>query len=106
VQTLDVSAITPERYALVRSFLMRVFQFSPGARVSLAVRLANPVALAMRHTPPPMLDPETFLVCVAAAYQARHGGPGSAAPGAWAQPGTAPAWTDPAWEQQVRTGQH
>jgi cysteine desulfurase len=29
----------------------------------------------MRHTPPPQVSPELFLVCVASAYQHRYGGP-------------------------------
>jgi hypothetical protein len=45
-----------------------------GARALLAVRLANPVARRLSHTPPPALDPELFLLSVAAAYQRRHGG--------------------------------
>lgn len=77
VATLDVSAITEEQYGVLRSFLIRVFELSPDARSALSVRLANPIATAMHHTPPPGLHPEVFLAAVAAAYQRRHGGPGA-----------------------------
>lgn len=72
VASLDVSAITPEQYGVIRSFLLRVLELSPEARWSLAVRLANPTATRMAHTPPPGVGPELFLACVAAAYQRRH----------------------------------
>ncbi len=75
VASLDVSAITEDQYGVLRGFLTRVFELSPEARGSLSVRLANPLAEAMRHTPPPGLHPEIFLAAVAAAYQRRHGGP-------------------------------
>ena len=32
----------------------------------MAVRLANPVAVRMRHTPAQFLHPQAFLVCVVA----------------------------------------
>ncbi len=78
VQSLDVSNLTSAQYQVIRSFLMRVFQFTPEARMALGVRLANPVALAMKHDPPPMVSPELFLACAASAYQMRHGGPAAA----------------------------
>ena len=86
---LDVTTVTPEQYEVLRSYLLRVTSFTPEARWSLGARLANPVATEMGHTPPPQLAPETFLVCVAAAYQLRHGGP----PGGW--PSRAPAYGGP-----------
>jgi uncharacterized RDD family membrane protein YckC len=104
VASLDVSGLSAEQYGLIRSFLIRAWQLTPDARALVAVRLANPVALRLSHTPPPMLNPELFLVSVAAAYQLRHGTgapPMPAAPAsAWAArqmaggswTGTAPAW--------------
>jgi uncharacterized RDD family membrane protein YckC len=104
VASLDVSGLTAEQYGLIRSFLLRIGQLTPDARAVVAVRLANPVALRLSHTPPPMLNPELFLVSVAAAYQLRHGtgAPGApfTPPSAWAAAqmsggawtGTAPAW--------------
>lgn len=74
-RTLDVGAVTPEQYALIRSFLIRVNTLLPEARSRLALGLANPVATAMHHTPPAGVTAEAFLVSVAAAYQLRLGGP-------------------------------
>jgi uncharacterized RDD family membrane protein YckC len=74
-RSLDVGGVTPEQYAVIRSFLLRVNVLTRGARMHLGTRLANSVALAMHHTPPPQVSPETFLVSVAAAYQLRQGGP-------------------------------
>jgi hypothetical protein len=70
--SLDVSAITEQQYEVLRGFLTRVFDLTPAARNHLSTRLANPVAVAMNHTPPPGLHPELFLASVAAAYQRRH----------------------------------
>ena len=89
VASLDVSAISDQEYGVLRSFLLRVFELTPGARATLAVRLANPTTIRMHHTPPSWMGPEVFLACVASAYQQRHGGlllpswpaPGPAAPG-------------------------
>ena len=74
-RTLDVGAVTPEQYALIRSFLIRVNTLLPEARARLALGLAQPVAAAMGHTAPAGVSPEAFLVSVAAAYQLRLGGP-------------------------------
>jgi uncharacterized RDD family membrane protein YckC len=74
-RSLDVGGITPEQYAVIRSFLLRVSVLTPGARAHVGTRLANAVALSMHHTPPAQVAPETFLVSVAAAYQLRQGGP-------------------------------
>jgi uncharacterized RDD family membrane protein YckC len=98
---LDVSAVTEQQYAVLRSFLTRVFELSAPARARLSVRLANPIARRMNHTPPAGVGPEIFLVCVVAAYQRLHGGPatwalpyglrpGSLPPPWWGQP--PPAW--------------
>lgn len=70
--SLDVSVITPEQYSVIRSFLLRVNELKGAARARIAVELANPIAEAMRHQPPPNLHPELFLACVASAYQRRH----------------------------------
>ena len=82
--SLDVSGLDVHQYQLIRSFLTRVLQLSPDARLALALRLANPVALALDHDPPAGVGPELFLVCVASAYQQRHGG-------------ATPGWGVPSW---------
>lgn len=74
-RSLDVGALRPEQYAVVRSFLTRVNDLQPDARARLGHRLATPIAAAMHHSPPPGVTPEAFLVSVAAAYQLRLGGP-------------------------------
>ena len=74
-RTLDVGAITPDQYALLRSFLIRVNTLLPDARARIADGLARPIAARMHHTPPPGVTAEAFLVSVAAAYQLRLGGP-------------------------------
>jgi uncharacterized RDD family membrane protein YckC len=102
VASLDVSGLTAEQYGVIRSFLLRATQLTVEARTILAVRLANPVALRLSHTPPPMLNPELFLASVASAYQLRHGG-GYVVPyqpaQAWAANQVAGGWTGtaPAW---------
>ncbi len=85
VASLDVGALTTAQYGAVRSFLVRVGDLDTASRAALAVRLANPVAHRLHHTPPPWVGPELFLVCVAAAYQQRHAG---ADGGWWAAPAT------------------
>jgi uncharacterized RDD family membrane protein YckC len=72
--SLDIAALDEDIYGLVRSYLLRVPQLTAGARDHLAVRIANPVALRMGHTPPSYVHPHVFLVCVAASWQRAHGG--------------------------------
>jgi uncharacterized RDD family membrane protein YckC len=72
--SLDVAALDDDTYGLVRSYLLRVPELTGGARDHLAVRLANPVAVRMGHTPPSYVHPHVFLLCVAAAWQRAHGG--------------------------------
>jgi uncharacterized RDD family membrane protein YckC len=73
--SLDVTALDEDSYGLVRSYLLRMPELAPGARDHLAVRLANPLAVRMGHTPPRGVAPQAFLACVAAAWQRTHGGP-------------------------------
>jgi uncharacterized RDD family membrane protein YckC len=56
----DVSAVTPEELAAVRSFLGRRDDFDPGARADLARRLADRLAPRVGGAPPG-LPPERFL---------------------------------------------
>lgn len=69
--TLDVAGLDAEGYQLIRSFLIRANQLTPGARSMLATRLARPVASALHQLPPPGMSDEQFVACVAAAYQLR-----------------------------------
>jgi hypothetical protein len=74
VAQLDITAMSEEQYGLVRTFLLRAHQLTPLARAQMAVRLANPMSRVLHHQPPRNLHPETFLVCVVAAWQRAHGG--------------------------------
>jgi len=72
VASLDVTPVTASQLAVIRGFLLRVNDLAPEARSALAARLATPVAASMHQELPVAMGPELFLVCVAAAYQARH----------------------------------
>jgi uncharacterized RDD family membrane protein YckC len=74
VSMLDVGRIRPDQYRLIRSFLLRVGEFEPGARWHLSVRLSDAVWTRVSPSPGPAVPPELFLVCVASAYQHRNGG--------------------------------
>jgi uncharacterized RDD family membrane protein YckC len=71
---LDVSRLRGDAAVLVRSFLLRVHELEPAARRRRAEELAALVAGAVDVPLHPGTDPEAFLVAVAAAHQARHGG--------------------------------
>ncbi len=71
VSTLDVSGLDAEAYELVRSFLLRATTLTPGARITIAGRLARPIGRLVHQLPPPGMPDELFLACVAAAYQQR-----------------------------------
>jgi uncharacterized RDD family membrane protein YckC len=87
VRALDVGTLRPPQYRAIRSFLLRVAQLTPDARARLAHRIAVPLAQQLRHSPPPVVTPELFLVCVASAYQLRQGGfPVARLPGAYIPP--------------------
>jgi uncharacterized RDD family membrane protein YckC len=98
--SLDVAALDAEAYELIRSYLMRAGELTPGARDHLAVRIANPVAVRMQHMPPRQLHPYAFLICVAAAWQRSHGVPPQPAvatpPGYPPPPGGVPPHVPPA----------
>lgn len=75
VQGLDVSRLAADQYGTIRTFLLRVATLAPDARFHLAQRLAAPVSRIINHQIPNGVPAELFLVCVASAYQQRHGGP-------------------------------
>ena len=85
VAALDVSAMTPDHYVAVRTFLLRAGKLPPKVRAHLANEFAGPLARRMHHTPPESISPELFLACTVAKYQQRSG----QSPGAFgAPPGT------------------
>jgi len=79
VAALDVSRLRPDAAVLVRAFLLRVHELDRDVRTERAADLAGRVAVALGVPVPPGTDPEAFLVAVAAAHQARHGGPTASA---------------------------
>lgn len=68
--TIDVSGVTGADYEAIRAFLLRAPHLAPAARAELAFAIADPLAVRLRHTPPPDVPPEVFLACVAARRQA------------------------------------
>ena len=84
VATLDVSAMTPDHYVAVRTFLLRAGKLPPKVRAHLADAFAGPLAKRMHHTPPESVSPELFLTCAVAKYQQRQ------SPGAFGAPPGAP----------------
>lgn len=100
VAGLDTSTIDDEDYVLVRAFLLRVRELRSVARQERAQELAVWVAGRLGVDVPAGHPPETFLVAVASAYQARHASPSSssvaAPPPGFAPPGSTPppVWRD------------
>ncbi|MFM7069239.1 MAG: RDD family protein [Actinomycetes bacterium] len=73
VAQLDVGRLDEEDFSLIRSFLLRVREFDPAARSRIAADLASWTAERLGVTLPYM-EHETWLVCVASAFQFRRGG--------------------------------
>jgi uncharacterized RDD family membrane protein YckC len=67
----DVSAITPQELAAVRSFLGRRFEFEPAARYRLAATLARKLGPKVSGAPPWDRQPERFLEQLESAKSAR-----------------------------------
>lgn len=74
VASLDVSLLDDEDFSLVRETLLRVASIDPQRRNEVLTDLANAVRDRIRHTLPGPIDAQTWLVCVASAYQLRRGG--------------------------------
>ncbi len=74
VAALDVSTMSAEEFSLVREFLLRVGQLSAAARGAEALALAEGLRVQIHHELPGAIDPETWLICVAAAFQWQEGG--------------------------------
>jgi uncharacterized RDD family membrane protein YckC len=84
VASIDVSVLTSDQYGVIRTFLMRVLDLTVEAR--RAGRQPGQLDRGDLHHPAGQRAPELFLVCVASAYQARHGGVVPSGPG-WGTPG-------------------
>jgi uncharacterized RDD family membrane protein YckC len=72
VRLMDVGAMTPADYELVRSFLMRWHEFNAAQRPAVAATVAAPLWQRFRHPLPGWLGPDYYLACLGAAYQIRH----------------------------------
>ena len=97
--TLATSSLGHDDYGSIRSFLLRAPALPPAIRFDLGARIAAPLVERLRTTPPPGVNPELFLVCVAAAYQRRMAGAAAGAQAAatgfrsvWAGTGRTVAW--------------
>lgn len=97
VAAIDTTAIGHEEYGAVRSLLLRAPSMPFGVRDQLARELADIVLARLRVPVPPGMPAEIFLVCVAAAYQARSAGP--VAP----PPQYQSVWADLSWPGTNRT---
>ncbi len=73
VATLDVSRLTPHQERLIRSFLLRVGDFSHEARYSIGLQLAEATAYTLGHDHRRFAHVEVYLAAVMAAHQMRSG---------------------------------
>lgn len=69
VASLDPSGLSSEDYHEIRRVLLRVFELTPTARLSLCHRVAAYYQRALGHTVHQMVTPEAYLLCLVAAYQ-------------------------------------
>ena len=69
VASLDPSGLTSEDYHEIRRVLLRVFELTPTARLSLCHRVAAYYQRTLGHTVHQMVTPEAYLLCLVAAYQ-------------------------------------
>jgi uncharacterized RDD family membrane protein YckC len=70
--TIDPTAMTVDQYTVVRAFLLRARDLTPGARYAVATDLAERVARALGHQGPDRVHPEEYLLCAIARYQRRN----------------------------------
>ena len=69
VASLDPSGLTSDDYHEIRRILLRVFELTPTARLSLCHRVAVYYQRTLGHTVHQMVTPEAYLLCLVAAYQ-------------------------------------
>ena len=77
---LDTSALRSEEYEAVRSLLVRYSTLRPDAAYRLAYQLAEQLRPRVRPGPPPRIQPDDYLRCIAAAYQRRQRGGAAGGP--------------------------
>ena len=69
--SLDLAALGPAEYGVVRAFLIRAPSLPPPVRARLAAQVAETLAGRVQPPPPPGVPAELFLACIAAAYRKR-----------------------------------
>ncbi len=69
--SLDVTALGPADYGVVRTFLLRAPSLPPPVRARLAAQIGESVAARVQPPPPPGVSADVFLASVAAAYRRR-----------------------------------
>jgi len=69
--SLDLAALGPAEYGVVRSFLLRAPSLPPAVRARLAAQVGETIAKRVQPPPPPGVPAEVFLASVAAAYRKR-----------------------------------
>jgi len=74
IASLDVGRLDEEDFSLIRSFLLRVHELAPSARIRLAAELAAWSKERLGINEPWDISNEMWLVCVASAFQYRRGG--------------------------------
>ena len=74
VANLDVGRLRPEDFSVVREYLLRLHDLTGEARAAESRELVRGVGARIGHWPGPGMPDETWLVCVAAAFQWREGG--------------------------------
>jgi uncharacterized RDD family membrane protein YckC len=93
---LDISALGPQDYATVRETLRRLPTLPDDVtRSRIAGQVAGALAPRVTPAPPASVTAETWLRCVAAAFQARRA-PGPRRPGADRR-GASPEASSPSW---------
>ena len=80
--TFDAGRLSAHDYALIREFLMRAHELTPGARQHVAAVLSEAVEQAAARPRPPEVDSERYLVSAVFAYQQRFAPAGAAVPAA------------------------
>ena len=63
--------MSSEQYLVLRDFLLRCHQLSPGARNGLASDIATRIT-SIVGTPGTVMPAESFINCVTSAYQQRY----------------------------------
>lgn len=69
--SLDTGRLSPADQAVIRSFLLRWWEFDDQSRLNLAAWLAGPLVARLAPRPPAWLAPDLYLLCVMAARQRR-----------------------------------